>query len=100
MNALPRFRHEWVRLITLPFKVYVLSAYLITSLYLALIPRDYSLGDWVHLCFLGYVVSFSILVVAGLIQCLMSAPKDALLTWLIALTAPVCCVMMLPWFVT
>jgi hypothetical protein len=39
MNALPRFRHEWVRLITLPFKVYVLSAYLITSLYLALIPE-------------------------------------------------------------
>jgi hypothetical protein len=97
MNAFPQDRRGWMRLVALPFEVYVLTVYWITGLYLHLIPdRAYS-GNWIAWTILGYVCCFWLLVMLGGVQCLIGARKDAQVTWGIASATPLLLILMFPW---
>jgi hypothetical protein len=96
MDILPHTRHGWVRLVALPFEVYVLSGFWLSCVYFDYTRRDYA-GDWIVWIIVGYVCCFWILVTLGIVQSLTGARKDAQVTWMIAATTPVFLLLMLPW---
>ncbi len=96
MSILPHDRGGWLRLVALPFEVYVLTAFWMTALYRHLIPDWSYAGLWIVWTFLGYVSCFWLLVALGGIQRLLGARKDAQVTWGIALAAPLFMILMLP----
>jgi hypothetical protein len=67
MNVLPTTGAAWSRLCLLPFKVYVVTAWLAARLYVSSAGRQFD-TDVVGLVLLGYAVCFVALLVGGIVQ--------------------------------
>ena len=69
MQILPKTKGAWSRVALLPFKVYVLGAYICIQIYLSTIPRRrYLDSDLFLLAILGYAVCFVVFSAASIGQ--------------------------------
>jgi hypothetical protein len=97
MSILPQDRGGWLRLVALPFEVYVLTAFWAAALYRHVISDWSYAGLWMVWTFVGYISCFWLLLVLGGIQRSIGARKDAQVTWGIAPATPLLLFLMLPW---